>query len=125
MWKKFSFHLKYVEKEKSGIKYYKCFFHIKKKQKVAHEGLKFQIYIYQSLSNSVENNFIYNNLLEDKLFFDGCLSLNINKMEPNEEFKYDFNVYPLKKEEFSVSCILLDKDKKEVYFCPSVINLKM
>ena len=125
MWKKFSFHLKYVEKEKSGIKYYKCFFHIKNKQKVAHEGLKFQIYIYQSLSNSVENNFIYNNLLEDKLFFDGCLSLNINKMEPNEEFKYDFNVYPLKKEEFSVSCILLDKDKKEVYFCPSVINLKM
>ena len=139
MWKKFSFHLSYEEKEENninaeniennvncdGIKYYKCFFKITNNQKVAHHGLKFQIYIYQSLSNNEEENYIYNNLLDDKLFVEGCLSLNINKLEPNEEFYYDINLYPLKKEEFNICCILLDKDKKEVYFCPSIINLKV
>ena len=56
---------------------------------------------------------------------DLSLSLNISKLEPNEEFKYDINLYPLKKEEFNICCLLLDKDKKEVYFCPSIINLKV
>ena len=125
MWKKFSFYLRKIQREKSGIKYFKCFFSIRNNQKVAHEGLKFQIYIYQSLSGDEENNFIYNKLLEDKLFVDGCLSLNINKMEPKEEFKYEISLFPLKKEDFYVTCLLLDKDKKEVYFCPSVIDLKM
>ena len=130
MWKKFTFLLNYEEKEEfnennDGIKYYKCFFKIKNNQKVAHHGLKFQIYIYQSLSNNEEENYIYNNLLDDKLFVEGCLSLNINKLESNEEFCYDINLYPLKREEFNICCILLDKDKKEVYFCPSIINLKV
>ena len=125
IWNHFSFNLKYVEEEKNGIKYYKCFFNIKNIQKVAYEGLKFHIYIYQVLSNGEESNFIYNNLLNDKLFVEGCLSLNISKIEPDEEFKYDISLFPLiKNEEFNVSCILLDKDKKEVYFCPSIINLK-
>ena len=125
MWKKFSFYLDYEGKEKCGIKYYKCFFNIKNNQKVAHVGLKFHIYIYQSLLNNEEENYIYNNLLDNKLFVEGCLSLNINKIESNEEFNYDINLYPLKKEEFNICCILLDRDKKEVYFCPSVINLKV
>ena len=128
MWKKFSFYLNCEEKSekdnKDGIKLYKCYFRIKNNQKVAHHGLKFQIYIYQSLSNSVEENYLYNNFLDDKLFVEGCLSLNINKLESNEEFNYEISLYPLKKEEFNICCILLDKDKKEVYFCPSIINLK-
>ena len=132
MWKKFSFNLSYEiieennsESKNSGIKYYKCFFKIKNNQKAAHNALKFQIYIYQTLSNNEEENFIYNNFLDDKLFIEGCLSLNINKLESNEEFNYDINLYPLKKEEFNICCLLLDKDKKEVYFCPSIINLKL
>ena len=133
MWKKFSFYLNSLEKEEitenqesSGIKYYKCFFKIKNNQKVAHNGLKFQIYIYQSLSsNNEQENFIFNNSLDDKLFVEGCLSLNIPKLESNEEFNYDINIYPLKKEEFNICCVLLDKDKKEVYFCPTIINLKL
>ena len=132
MWKKFSFFLNCEEikvqnktNNKHAIKSYKCFFKIKNNQKVAHLGLKFQIYIYQNLSNNSEENFIYNNLLDNKLFVEGCLSLNINKLESNEEFKYDINLYPLKKEEFNICCILLDKDKKEVYFCPSIANLKV
>ena len=133
MWKKFSFYLNSLEKEEitenqesSGIKYYKCFFKINNNQKVAHIGLKFQIYIYQSLSsNNEQENFIFNNSLDDKLFVEGCLSLNIPKLESNEEFNYDINIYPLKKEEFIICCVLLDKDKKEVYFCPTIINLKL
>ena len=148
MWKKFSFYLDYIENESeeseneekenadnensensenknNGIKYYTCYFRITNNQKVTYYGLKFHIYIYQSVSNGEEENFIYNNSLEDKLFVEGCLSLNINKLEPNEEFKYDINVYPLKKEEFNISCLLLDKEKKEVYFCPTIINLKL
>ena len=129
MWKKFSFFLNYEEEnineENCEMKYYKCFFRIRNNQKVAHLGLKFQIYIYQNLSNNEEENFIYNNLLDDKLFVEGCLALTISKLEPNEQFYYDINLYPLKKEEFNICCILLDKDKKEVYFCPSVINLKV
>ena len=75
--------------------------------------------------NNQEDNFIYNNLLSDKLFIEGCLSLNINKLESNEEFNYEITLYPIKKEEFNICCILLDKDKKQVYFCPSIINLKV
>ena len=125
MWKKFAFQLNYEEIEENGLKYYKCYFTIRNNQNNTHQGLKFQIYIYQTLSNSEEDNFIYNNLLSNKLFVEGCLSLNISKLEPNEEFKYDINLYPLKKEEFNICCLLLDKDKKEVYFCPSIINLKV
>ena len=132
MWKKFSFFLNCEETKvqnktnnKHAIKSYKCFFKIKNNQKLTHHGLKFQIYIYQNLSNNSEENFIYNNLLDNKLFVEGCLSLNINKLESNEEFKYDINLYPLKKEEFNICCILLDKDKKEVYFSPSIVNLKV
>ena len=64
-------------------------------------------------------------MLDDKLFVEGCLSLNINKLDSNEEFNYDITLFPFKKEEFNISCILLDKGKKEVYFCPSIINLKI
>ena len=124
MWKKFAFQLNYETREENGLKYYKCYFTIRNNQNNAHQGLKFQIYIYQTLSNE-EDNFIYNNLLSNKLFVEGCLSLNIAKLEPNEEFKYDINLYPLKKEEFNICCLLLDKEKKEVYFCPSIINLKV
>ena len=70
-------------------------------------------------------HFIYNNSLSEKLFIEGCLSLNINKLESNEVFNYEINLYPLLKEEFNVTCILLDKEKKEVYFCPSIINLNV
>lgn len=125
MWKKFAFQLNYEEIEENEITYYKCYFTIRNNQNNAHQGLKFQIYIYQTLSNSEEDNFIYNNLLSNKLFVEGCLSLNITNLEPNEEFKYDINLYPLKKEEFNICCLLLDKEKKEVYFCPSIINLKV
>ena len=129
MWKKFSFYLTSEEIEEESqntvIKYYKCFFKIKNNQTIAHYGLKLQIYIYQNLSNNEEENFIYNNLLDEKLFVEGCLSLNIPKLESNEEFNYDINVYPLKKEEYNICCVLLDKDKKEVYFCPSIINLEL
>ena len=126
IWKKFSFILKCVEKEKCGIKYYNCIFNIKNNQKEAQEGLQFQIYIYQKLSNSEEETYIYNDSLEDKLFVEGCLTLNVNKFEPDQEFNYDINLFPLRKEEeFNVTCILLDKDKKEVYFCPSIINFKI
>ena len=129
MWRKFSFYLKYEKMEENtdenSFKYYKCYFNIKNNQKMAHSGLKFQIYVFQNLSNNQEDNFIYNNLLSDKLFIEGCLSLNINKLESNEVFNYEINLYPLLKEEFNVTCILLDKEKKEVYFCPSIINLNV
>ena len=129
MWRKFSFNLKYEKMNdntnENGFEYYKCYFQIKNNQKVAHSSLKFQIYVYQSLSNNQEDNFIYNNSLSDKLFIEGCLSLNINKLESNELFNYEINLYPLLKEEYNVTCILLDKEKKEVYFCPSIINLKL
>ena len=129
MWRKFSFYLKYEKKadknEENSFDYFKCFFTIKNNQKAAHSGLKFQIYIYQNLSNNQEDNFIYNNLLGDKIYIEGCTSLNINKLEPNETFNYEINLYPLINEEFNVTCILLDKEKKEVYFCPSIINLKV
>ena len=128
MWRKFSFFLRNEKIEdktdENNIDYYKCYFSIKNNQKNTHNGLKFQIYVYQSLSGNQEDNFIYNNLLNDKLFIEGCLSLNINKLESNEFFNYEINLYPLAKEEFNVTCILLDREKKEVYFCPSVINLK-
>ena len=128
MWRKFSFSLKYEKmldkNNDNSFEYYKCYFHIKNNQKVAHSGLKFQIYVYQTLSNNQEENFIYNNLLGDKLFIEGCLALNINKLESNQSFDYEINLYPLIKEEFNVTCLLLDKEKKEVYFCPSIINLK-
>ena len=127
MWGKFSFNLKHKKmgdkNGESSFEYYKCYFNIKNNQKIAHTGLKFQIYIYQNLSNNQEDNFIYNNLLEDKLYIEGCLSLNINKLESNEIFNYEINIYPLINEEFNVTCILLDKEKKEVYFCPTIINL--
>jgi len=129
MWRKFSFSLKFDKitdkTNETNLGCYVCYFHIKNNQKVAHSGLKFQIYIYQSLSNNQEENFIYNNLLGDKLFIEGCLSLNINKIESNESFNYEIILYPLIKEEFNVTCLLLDKEKKEVYFCPSIINLKV
>ena len=130
MWKKFSFSLTYEKKEEKNenqeaIKYYKCYFKIKNNQKAIHHGLKFQIYIYQSLYHNEGENYIYNNFLDDKLFVEGCLSLNINKLELNEVFNYDINVYPLKKEEFNISCVIFDKDKKEVYFCPSVVTIKV
>ena len=129
MWRKFSFNLHSKKYEflddDNGLGYFKCFFNIKNNQKNAHSGLKFQIYIYQSLSNNQDDNFIYNNNLDDKLFIEGCLSLNINKIESNETFDYEITIYPLIKEEFNVTCILLDKEKKEVYFCPTIINLKM
>ena len=129
MWRKFSFYLKYEKMEENtdenSFKYYKCYFNIKNNQKMSHSGLKFQIYVFQNLSNNQEDNFIYNNLLSDKLFIEGCLSLNINKLESNEVFNYEINLYPLLKEEFNVTCILLDKEKKEVYFCPSIINLNV
>ena len=129
MWKKFIFNLSYEEMEvkgsENGVKYYKCNFKIKNNQKIEYHGLKFQIYIYQCLSNNQEENYLFNNLLNDKLFIEGCVNLNIDKFEINEEFNYNINLYPLKKEEFNVSCILIDKDKKEAYFCPSVINLKI
>ena len=128
MWRKFSFFLRNEKIEdktdENNIDYYKCYFSIKNNQKSTHNGLKFQIYVYQSLSGNQEDNFIYNNLLNDKLFIEGCLSLSINKLESNEFFNYEINLYPLVKEEFNVTCILLDREKKEVYFCPSVINLK-
>ena len=129
MWRKFSFNLKYEkikdELDDNGIEYFKCYFNIKNNQKATHSGLKFQIYVYQNLSNNQEDNYIYNNLLEDKMYFEGCLSLNINKLESNEIFNYEINLYPLINEEFNVTCILLDKEKKEVYFCPTIINLKV
>ena len=84
MWRKFSFFLRNEKIEdktdENNIDYYKCYFSIKNNQKNTHNGLKFQIYVYQSLSGNQEDNFIYNNLLNDKLFIEGCLSLNINSL---------------------------------------------
>ena len=129
MWRKFSFIITSQKIENldddNNISFYKCFFNIRNNQKLAHSGLKFQIYIYQNLSNNMDDNFIYNNALDDKIFVEGCLSLNINKIESNESFNYEINIYPLVKEEFNITCILLDKEKKEVYFCPTIIHLKI
>ena len=125
MWKKFTFTLSYKELIEKSIKVYNCFIKVKNNQKIKQDNLKFYIYIYQNLSTNEDEVYLYNNLLNHKIFVQGCLSLNINSIGPGEEFNYDIKIYPLVKEEFNVSCAVLDKEKKEVYFCPNIINLKV
>ena len=126
MWKKFSFFINCVEdKIDNCLNCYKCFFRIKNNQKITHENLKLQIYIYQILSHNETQPYIYNNNLENKLFTEGCLSINIEKFEPDEEFNYYIKLFPLEKEEFNISCFLFNKEKKEAYFCPVTVNLKV
>ena len=125
MWKKFTFNLSCEKLNEKGFMAHKCFFKIKNNQKIKQDNLKFYIYIYQNLSTNENDNYLFNNSLNDKIFVEGCLSLNINSIEPGEEFNYNIKVYPLNNEEFNVSCAVLDKEKKEVYFCPYIISLKL
>ena len=125
MWKKFSFDLSSEKLTENGVDVFNCYFKIKNNQKIKQDNLKFHIYIYQNLSTNEDEVFLYNNLLSSKFFVEGCLSLNINSIEAGEEFNYDIKVYPLSKEEFNVSCGILDKEKKEAYFCPNIISLKV
>ena len=125
MWKKFSFFLNCVKfKDENNLNCYKCFFRIKNNQKLNHNNLKFQIYIYQTLSNNELQPYIYNRYLENKLFIEGSLSYNIDTLESEKEFNHFIKLFPLDKEEFNISCILLDKEKKEVYFSPVTVNFK-
>ena len=111
-WSTFSFNINLEKKEDNCVK---CTYSIKNISNIDRSKMKLFVYLYQ---NYGDDNYLYNATIRESILYDGSLSININELKVKETFSYDINVYPLTDETIWTTCLLVDKENKNIYMCP-------
>jgi hypothetical protein len=78
------------------------------------KNLKFHLYLFQRPENSV----IYNNQLNDNIFYEGCLDHDISLFKEKEVLSYRIKVFPQEKEHVFTSCLVVDQNNQIVHMSP-------
>ena len=111
-WSTFSFNINVEKKEDNCVK---CTYSIKNISNIDRSKMKLFLYLYQ---NYGDDNYLYNATIRESILYDGSLSINIDELKVKETYSYDINVYPLTDETIWTTCLLVDKENKNIYMCP-------
>ena len=78
------------------------------------KNLKFHIYLFQR----PENSMIFNNQLNENIFFEGSLDHQIMDLKEKDAFCYKIKVFPQEMEHVFTSCLVIDVNNQIIHMSP-------
>ncbi len=96
------------------IKYFSVDYTIINNTDKSFKNLKFYIYLYQVF----EDNLIFNNQLNDDIFYEGSLFYNIKELNEMERIQYNLKLYPKENDHISTTCLVVDSLNHIIYMSP-------
>ena len=105
--------------------YINCCYIIKNKSNQNFDNLKFIIYIYTIYENKDDINYVFNNNLDENIYIDGSLSIDIENLKSNEIFNYDIKIYPIENYILYSTCLIINSYNEEIYLSPINKNIEI
>ena len=78
------------------------------------KNLKLYIYLYQVY----EDNLIFNNHLDDNIFYEGSLYYQIKELKEFDMIRFNLKIFPNENEHISTTCLVVDSNNETVYMSP-------
>ena len=97
--------------ENNDLDYYNISYKIRNLSKKNLKNLIFYIYLYQIN----EENIIFNNFLQEDIFYEGALSHEIFQMDSESEIKFNVKLYPNEEEDIFSTCLLIDNENRVIF----------
>ena len=105
--------------------YINCCYIIKNKSNQNFDNLKFIIYIYTIYENKDDINYVFNNNLDENIYIDGSLSIDIENLKSNEIFNYDIKIFPIENYILYSTCLIINSYNEEIYLSPINKNIEI